>query len=117
MHFSDCIFLTAYKEHLLYCGAAGQFVKYRNVNEEWACGGCPIPQLLDNHFCIHLQPKRFLNRNGSCTEWFCSLTGARLFSPAACSTCPNYVGIRLGQVVAWRARQEAQSCAGEYASG
>jgi hypothetical protein len=117
MHFSDCIFLTAYKEHLLHCGAAGQFVKYRDVNEGWACGGCPIPGLLENHFCVHLRPKRHLSRNGSSTEWFCSLTGIRLFSPESCKACPRYVGVKLGQVMVWRAREQVQACAGERIPG
>jgi hypothetical protein len=109
MHFTDCIFLTAYKEHLLHCSLAGQFVKYCHVNEDWACGGCPIPDLLENYFCIYLRPKRHLSRNGSSTEWLCSLTGARLFSPESCQTCSGYVGIKLGQAVAWRAREEARA--------
>jgi hypothetical protein len=109
MHFTDCIFLKAYKEHLLHCGIAGQFVKYRHVNEDWACGGCPIPDLLEDHFCIYLRPQRHLNRSGSSTEWSCSLTGARLFTPESCRTCPAYVGVKLGQAMAWRAREEARA--------
>lgn len=113
MHFTDCIFLTAYKEHLLYCSAAGQFVKYRNVGEDWACGGCPIPHLLDRHFCVHLRPKRHLSKNGSTTEWSCALSGTRLFSPDACHVCPAYMGIKLGQGLARRPKQVASACAPE----
>lgn len=111
MHFSDCIFLTPYKEHLLHCGAANQFLKYDDVCREWACGGCPIPRTMSRHFCLHLAPKRQLDRSGSCTEWFCSLSGNRLASPVSCDRCDQYKGIVLGLRLVEQSKKAAVCCA------
>ena len=110
MHFSDCIFLTPYKEHLLHCGAANQFLKYRDVCREWACGGCPIPRTMSQHFCIYLAPKRYLDHSGSFTEWFCSLSSNRLVSPVSCDRCDQYTGILLGPRLVNRSERPAAWC-------
>lgn len=96
MHFSDCVFLLPYKEHLLHCGIANQFLKYEDLSCEWACGGCLIPSIISANCCLYLAPKRFLDRNGSLTQWSCALTGEELDSPAVCNQCECYRGLRLG---------------------
>jgi hypothetical protein len=117
MHFTDCIFLTAYKERLLHCGAAGQFIKYRNVNEDWACGGCPIPGLLTNGFCVHLRPKRHVNQNESSTEWLCAHKNSRLFTPEVCRSCEHFSALSLHSALRWTKRETVDGTTCESSTG
>ncbi|AYO30569.1 MAG: hypothetical protein PWR06_833 [Thermoanaerobacteraceae bacterium] len=78
----QCPFLIKYKAiqyinitGIIYkCNLGNALLKSADLRKKWACGGCPVPWIINNKPCSYLKPhKTFLIRGSSKTWLSCEL--------------------------------------------
>lgn len=52
------------------CTLGNVLLKTSDLKEKWACGGCPIPSIMNNRLCNYLKPHKTFFLRGSSKTWF-----------------------------------------------
>ncbi|NLZ54335.1 MAG: hypothetical protein GX892_14540 [Thermoanaerobacteraceae bacterium] len=74
----SCRYLIEFKSYksldsfaIIYkCVLANALLTAQDLKQNWACGGCIVPQIMDNKPCKYIAPHKLFPIRGSSHTWF-----------------------------------------------
>jgi hypothetical protein len=74
----NCRYLIKYKDYnsldfsgsIYKCALANVLLTLTDLKQKWACGGCIVPQNMNNKPCKYLIPHKYFPIRGSSHTWF-----------------------------------------------
>ena len=75
----SCRYLIKYKDYksldssgsIYKCVLANVLLTLTDLKQKWACGGCMVPQIMDNNPCKYIIPHKYFPIRGYSHTWFC----------------------------------------------